>query len=111
MICEFAVVVVKNINNAINNAYNAQADAAEFNANRTKVGDAITGFVSDLGLGASTITNAIEKREGDRINTVLSYMGNPEVNPDEFNKGFDDIYMKLYGKKPSNYLRKKYNKR
>ena len=92
-------------------AYNAQADAAEFNANRTKVGDAITGFVSDLGLGASTITNAIEKREADRINTVLSYMGNPEVNPDEFNKGFDDIYMKLYGKKPSNYLRKKYSKR
>lgn len=92
-------------------AYNRQADAAEFNANRTKVGDAITGFVSDLGLGASTITNAIEKREADRINTVLSYMGNPEVNPDEFNKGFDDIYEKLYGKKPSNYSRKKYSKR
>lgn len=92
-------------------AYNAQADAAEFNANRTKIGDAITGFVSDLGLGASTITNAIEKREADRINTVLSYMGNPEVNPSEFGKGFDDIYMKLYGKKPSNYSRKKYSKR
>ena len=92
-------------------AYNRQAEAAEFNANRTKVGDAITGFVNDLGQGASTITNAIEKRKADRINTVLSYMGNPEVNPDEFNKGFDQIYENLYGKKPSKSIKRRYNKR
>lgn len=92
-------------------AYNRQAEAAEFNANRTNIGDAITGFVSDLGLGASTIANTIERREADKINTVLSYMGNPEVNPSEFGKGFDNIYKELYGKKPSNYLRKKYSKR
>ena len=92
-------------------AYNRQAKAAEFNANRTKVGDAITGFVSDLSQGASTITNTLERREADRVNTVLSYMGNPEVNPNEFGKGFDEIYEKLYGRKPSRYIRKKYNKK
>ena len=91
--------------------YNTQAEAAEHNANRTKVNDAITGFINDLALGASTITNTLERREADRINTVLSYMGNPEVNQSEFGKGFDDIYIKLYGKKPSKYLIKKYSKR
>ena len=91
-------------------AYNAQAKAAEFNANRTKVGDAITGFVSDIAQGATGIVNTVEKRQADRVNTVLSYMGNPEVNPKKFGEGFNKIYEELYGTKPPKYISKKYNK-
>ena len=39
--------------------YNANAESAKYNANRTKLSDAFTGFVSDLTGGASTIINAI----------------------------------------------------
>ena len=92
-------------------AYNAQADAAEFNANRTKVADSITGFVSDLAQGATGITNAVEKRQADRINTVLTYMGNPEINPEKFGEGFDKVYKQLYGTNPPKYISKKYNKK
>ena len=92
-------------------AYNAQAEAAEFNANRTKVGDAITGFVGDLAQGAAGITNAIERRQTDRINTVLSYMGNPEVNPEKFGEGFNEVYKQLYGINPPKYISKRYNKK
>ena len=90
-------------------AYNAQAKAAEFNANRTKVSDAITGFLSDLTGSASTITNAIERRQADRKNTVLSYLANPNVDPTKFKEGYDKVYAELYPSKTKTKNKSKKN--
>ena len=61
-------------------AFNRQAETAEFNANRTKIGDAITGFVSDLTTGASTITNTLEQR--NQFNKNLRVLGLTYPNVD-----------------------------
>lgn len=90
-------------------AYNKQADVAEFNANRTKVSDAITGFLSDLTGSASTITNAIERRQADKRNTVLSYLANPNVDPAKFKEGYDKVYAELYPSKTKTKNKSKKN--
>ena len=90
-------------------AYNKQADVAELNANRTKVSDAITGFLSDLTGSASTITNAIERRQADKRNTVLSYLANPNVDPTKFKEGYDKVYAELYPSKTKTKNKSKKN--
>ena len=77
-------------------AYNAQAEAAEFNANKDKVGDAISGFVGDLMQGTSTITNTLEKREADRNNAILTTLGYPEINPKTLDQTRRDLYKQMY---------------